>query len=45
MKPNLDLWPISNCQVSALIDRAGRFVWACAPKVDGDYYCDSDESD
>ncbi len=36
MKPNLDLWPIGNCQVSALIDRAGRFVWACAPKVDGD---------
>ncbi len=36
MKPNLDLWPIGNCQVSALIDRTGRFVWACAPKVDGD---------
>lgn len=36
MKPNLDLWPIGNCQVSALIDRAGRFIWACAPKVDGD---------
>jgi GH15 family glucan-1,4-alpha-glucosidase len=36
MNPNLDLWPIGNCQVSALIDRAGRFVWACAPKVDGD---------
>ena len=36
MTPNLDLWPIGNCQVSALIDRAGRFVWACAPKVDSD---------
>lgn len=36
MTPNLDLWPIGNCQVSALIDRTGRFVWACAPKVDGD---------
>ncbi|MCR5871067.1 MULTISPECIES: glycoside hydrolase family 15 protein [unclassified Sphingomonas] len=36
MKPNLDLWPIGNCQVSALIDRTGRFVWACVPKVDGD---------
>ena len=36
MKPSLDLWPIGNCQVSALIDRAGRFVWACAPRVDGD---------
>jgi GH15 family glucan-1,4-alpha-glucosidase len=33
---SLDLWPIGNCQVSALIDRAGRFVWACVPRVDGD---------
>lgn len=32
----LDLWPIGNCQVSALVDRAGRFVWACVPRVDGD---------
>jgi len=36
MTPSLDLWPIGNCQVSALIDRAGRFVWACAPRLDGD---------
>lgn len=36
MKPNLDLWPIGNCAISALIDRQGRFVWACAPRVDGD---------
>lgn len=36
MKPNLDLFPIGNCGVSALIDRQGRFVWACAPRVDGD---------
>uniref|UniRef100_UPI003B3B8E4D glycoside hydrolase family 15 protein n=1 Tax=Sphingomonas sp. TaxID=28214 RepID=UPI003B3B8E4D len=36
MTPDLDLWPIGNCQVSALIDRAGRFVWACAPRVDGE---------
>jgi GH15 family glucan-1,4-alpha-glucosidase len=34
--PDLDLWPIGNCQVSALIDRAGRFVWGCVPRVDGD---------
>jgi GH15 family glucan-1,4-alpha-glucosidase len=33
---DLDLWPIGNCTVSALIDRCGRFVWACAPRVDGD---------
>src|SRR5690606_38201566 len=32
----LDLWPIGNCQVSALVDRAGRFSWGCAPRVDGD---------
>jgi len=36
MTPNLDLWPIGNCQVSALIDRSGRFVWGCIPRVDGD---------
>ena len=36
MTPSLDLFPIGNCAVSALIDRQGRFVWACAPRVDGD---------
>lgn len=36
MIASLDLWPIGNCQVCALIDRAGRFVWACVPRVDGD---------
>ncbi|WP_296175861.1 glycoside hydrolase family 15 protein [uncultured Brevundimonas sp.] len=35
-RPNLDLAPIGNCSVSALVDREGRFVWACAPRVDGD---------
>lgn len=33
---SLDLWPIGNCQVSALIDREASFVWACQPRVDGD---------
>ena len=33
---NLDLWPIGNCQASALIDRSGRMIWACIPRVDGD---------
>ncbi|HYJ53619.1 MAG TPA: glycoside hydrolase family 15 protein [Allosphingosinicella sp.] len=33
---NLDLWPIGNCQVSALIDDAAGFAWACQPRVDGD---------
>ncbi|MET0272292.1 MAG: glycoside hydrolase family 15 protein [Phenylobacterium sp.] len=27
---------MGNCAASALIDRAGRYVWACAPRVDGD---------
>ena len=33
---NLNLWPIGNCQVSALVDDEGGFVWACQPRVDGD---------
>jgi len=33
---NLNLWPIGNCQVSALIDAAAGMVWACQPRVDGD---------
>ena len=32
----LELWPIGNCQVSALIDRNGDYVWGCVPRVDGD---------
>jgi GH15 family glucan-1,4-alpha-glucosidase len=36
MPQNLDLFPIGNCAVSALIDRCGRFVWACAPRIDSD---------
>lgn len=32
----LDLWPIGNCQVSALIDDQAGFAWACQPRVDGD---------
>jgi GH15 family glucan-1,4-alpha-glucosidase len=33
---NLSLWPIGNCQVSALIDEEAGFIWGCAPRVDGD---------
>jgi len=36
LSQTLDLFPIGNCAASALIDRAGRYVWACAPRVDGD---------
>ena len=32
----LELWPIGNCQVSALIDGAAGLVWGCAPRIDGD---------
>ena len=33
---DLELWPIGNCQVSALIDKLGAIVWSCVPRVDGD---------
>lgn len=36
MTTTLDLWPIGNCQVSALVDTAGSLVWGCVPRVDGD---------
>jgi GH15 family glucan-1,4-alpha-glucosidase len=36
MKPDLDLAPIGNAAISALIDREGRFLWCCAPRVDSD---------
>ena len=46
---NLDLAPIGNCAISALIDRQGRFVWCCAPRVDSDpFFCNllsADEPD
>ncbi|SOB80857.1 Glucoamylase (glucan-1,4-alpha-glucosidase), GH15 family [Sphingomonas guangdongensis] len=35
MTATMDLWPVGNCQVSALVDRSGRFVWGCVPRVDG----------
>ena len=36
MTQTLDLAPIGNCAISALIDRQGRYLWACAPRVDSD---------
>src|SRR5471032_1663721 len=33
---DLDLAPIGNSSISALLDRRGRFVWCCAPRVDSD---------
>jgi GH15 family glucan-1,4-alpha-glucosidase len=32
----VDLAPIGNCSVSALIDHQARFVWSCLPRVDSD---------
>jgi len=34
--PNLDLGVIGNCEVAALVDRLGRVVWGCLPRLDGD---------
>jgi GH15 family glucan-1,4-alpha-glucosidase len=36
MSVSLDLAPIGNSAVSALIDRQGRYIWCCAPRVDSD---------
>lgn len=36
MTADLQLWPIGNCQVSALIDARGSVMWSCVPRVDGD---------
>jgi GH15 family glucan-1,4-alpha-glucosidase len=40
LSQNLELFPLGNCAASGLIDAAGRMVWACAPRVDGDpFFC------
>jgi len=36
LKRDLDLAPIGNSAISALVDRHGRFVWCCAPRIDSD---------
>ena len=33
---SLNLWPIGNCQVSAMVDDRAGIVWGCVPRVDGD---------
>ncbi len=35
-KRDLNLAVIGNCIIGALIDRAGRYVWSCFPRLDGD---------
>ncbi|MDK9695433.1 MAG: glycoside hydrolase family 15 protein [Siculibacillus sp.] len=48
-RPSLDLAVIGNCDVAALIDRAGALVWGCWPRFDGDpVFCalvDGDDPD
>jgi GH15 family glucan-1,4-alpha-glucosidase len=41
LSQDLELFPIGNCAASALIDTQGRYVWACAPRVDGDPFFSS----
>ncbi|MGA0602664.1 glycoside hydrolase family 15 protein [Caulobacter sp. KR2-114] len=41
MTHTLDLAPIGNCASSALIDREGRFVWSCLPRIDSDPFFSS----
>jgi GH15 family glucan-1,4-alpha-glucosidase len=33
---SLDLALIGNCNVAALLDKRGRIVWTCWPRIDGD---------
>ena len=33
---SLELWPIGNCQMSAMVDERGGITWGCIPRVDGD---------
>ncbi|MCW5581320.1 MAG: glycoside hydrolase family 15 protein [Luteimonas sp.] len=32
----LDLAPVGNCAIASLVDRNGRHVWHCHPRLDGD---------
>jgi GH15 family glucan-1,4-alpha-glucosidase len=36
VRSTLDLAPIGNSAVSALVDSAGMFVWSCLPRPDGE---------
>jgi GH15 family glucan-1,4-alpha-glucosidase len=35
-KPTLDLAVIGNSNIAALVDKTGRIVWSCWPRIDGD---------
>ena len=34
MTQTIDLEPVGNCSMASLIDRRGRHIWCCAPRVD-----------
>src|SRR5947209_4178463 len=36
LRRSLDLAPIGNGRIAALVDTAGRIVWWCFPRFDGD---------
>lgn len=33
---SLDIAPVGNCAIASLVDRNGRHVWSCFPRLDGD---------
>jgi GH15 family glucan-1,4-alpha-glucosidase len=49
IRSSLDLAIIGNSNIAALIDKGGRIVWACWPRIDGDpIFCalaDGDDTD
>ena len=49
IRSSLDLAIIGNSNIAALIDKGGRIVWACWPRIDGDpVFCalaDGDNAD
>ncbi|MEO3433356.1 glycoside hydrolase family 15 protein [Inquilinus sp. CAU 1745] len=34
--PSLELAPIGNCSIAALVDADARILWSCFPRLDGD---------
>ena len=32
----MNLWPIGNCEIAALVDPNARIAWGCLPRFDGD---------
>ncbi len=36
MNGAMNLWPIGNCEIAALVDPNARIAWGCLPRFDGD---------